>query len=41
MLIFDEMNSNEKIKIYDKKIDNLNKLQSKKYSSYFHLMLVT
>ena len=35
MLIFDEMNSNEKIKIYDKKIDNLNKLQSKKYSSQF------
>ena len=35
MLIFDEMNSNEKIKIYDKKIDNLNKLQSKNYSSQF------
>ncbi len=35
MLIFDEMNSNEKIKIYDKKIDNLNKLRPKNNSSQF------
>ena len=35
MLIFDEMNAGEKIKIFDKKIDSLNDLDSEKTGSYF------
>lgn len=35
MLIFDEMNAGEKIKIFDKKIDSLNDLYSEKTGSYF------
>ena len=35
MLIFDEMNIGEKIKIFDKKIDSLNDLYSEKTGSYF------
>ena len=35
MLIFDEINAGEKIKIFDKKIDSLNDLYSEKTGSYF------
>ena len=35
MLIFDEMNAGKKIKIFDKKIDSPNDLDSEKTGSYF------
>lgn len=35
MLIFDEINTSEKIKIYDKKIDSINELNFLKNGSYF------